>query len=725
MAVRIRVFLALLASVLFPVAAMADLQKAKDDLAVTQPGHSVWINVLANDGALGPNLRLLKAFKPTHGSVAIENGGVRYTPVAGFEGSDSFRYMAQPSKSQPGEATVNVEVGQGGVAMTLKGRVVDDPIPFANVKASIAGFDFVTTADAQGNYTLDIAALRGDAFVNLVAAGNAPSGTAVTFYSVVGEIKRLFDAAGSDGILVRDENNQVQITNLSTAQYQLLVEANEGEPVDSDEDLVPLVQSISLTRMLELAAVIKLISDGTEDLPAGSSDLLALISDDAAVAAFEATLDLGELATAQAQVEADTQVAPNYHVGAMPRNGTVLIPPSPPGTIQPFLGVARLLEFPGIGSGITSGDGGDNDNQFASDATMHWQLETATGDILITPLVPYTTDNLTLAIGGPACADIGWYSEDTQTSTRLHRLQDGFGVDYVEVIDTIVRHYTDSDDPGGCPAPTQDLTSESSYLRLAFEVFRGELPFAENESLGQYALTYYLPTEQRWGTALFDFNAGPTGNGGVPSAGLSFTWGIDTGHLLVHMSDGVEYEYWRFQSDGRKGEGVLAIAVLPDSRPAVSYNLAARLEPNAPDFAQVDIPGTWHSGYSIAQFPGDGQEQFDFYLVLNNDAGHTGYQHAVTASAVDDHVGINWGNDFSHFVARGYTDRGLPIGFRQVAHCVTSDCWPSRRREWIPLALDGNRYYMIETVSFANVPNGPLTVGDGGQRVNFWEQLPP
>jgi hypothetical protein len=724
MASRATLFLAFAASFAFSAVATAGLQKAKDDLAVTSPGHSVLIDVVANDGDLGADLRLLKAFKPAHGSAAIESGRIRYTPAPGFEGSDSFRYMVQPARAQPGEATVNVEVGSSGVALRIQGRVVDDPIPFAVVKASVGGFDFQAVADAQGNYTLDIAALRGDAFVTLVASGNAPSGAAIQFYSAVGEIARLAQNAGGDGVLVRDENNQVQVTNLSTAQYSLLAEANGGEPVGNDQELIPLVQSISLDRLLELAAVIKLVVDG-EPLPPGVDNVLELVSDPAAVTSFEAGLAPGELDAAQAAVEADPQVAPGYHVGAMPSGNYVLIPPSPPGTIQPFLGVARLLEFPGIRSGITSGAGGDNDNLFVSDAAMDWQLEVATGDIVFTPRQPYATEGIALAPGGGACEGIGWYSQDTLVSTRLHRLQDGYGVDYVEVTDTINRHYVDSDDPVGCPAPAQDVASESSYLRLAFEVFRGELPFADNEALGQFALTFYLPAQQRWATALFDFNAGPAGNGGIPSEGLAFTWEIADGHLYVHMSDGMEYEYWRFQSDGRKGEGLLAIGVMPDATGAVSYNLAARLEPSAPDFALVAIPGTWHSGYSIAQFEGDGQEHVDFFLVLNDDAGHTGHQRLVDASGINERIGISWGNEGSRFVAKGYAEQSLPVGFRQVPACLTAACWQSRRREWIPLAQDGNRTYMIETVSFAQVPFGPLVISDGGQRVNFWEKLPP
>ena len=105
-------------SLAFPAAALlalglvgpsrADLQKAQDDRAVVAGGMtSVLVDVLRNDGELGPGLRILKAFKPAHGSVSVENGRIRYTPAPGFQGSDSFKYMAQAEKSQPGQATVS------------------------------------------------------------------------------------------------------------------------------------------------------------------------------------------------------------------------------------------------------------------------------------------------------------------------------------------------------------------------------------------------------------------------------------------------------------------------------------------------------------------------------------------------------------------------------------------------------------------------------------------
>jgi hypothetical protein len=725
MALRISVFLALVASLLFQSAAGAGPQKASDDLAVARPGTSVWINVLANDAQLGPNLRLLKAFKPAHGTAAIENGGIRYTPKAGFEGSDSFRYMAQSAKAQPGEASVNVEVGAGGVALTLKGRVVDDPIPGAVVKASIGGFDFQTVADAEGHYVLDIAALRGDAFVSLVAAGNAPDGAAVKFYSLVGEIARLAEIAGTDGILVRDENNQVQVTNLSTAQYSLLTEANGGAPPGSDQELVPLQQSIDLARLLELAAVIKLVVEGA-DLPEGTDDVLELISDDTALATFKASVGQAALDLAQAEVEADPEVVPSYRTGAMPKGGYALLPPSAVGTIQPFTGVARWIEMQGWAN--PSGSGGDVDLQFDTDGAMTWAV--VDGDIIITPSNPYSLYS-EMAATQPGCESTGWAYNQSVVSTRLHRLQDGDGLDYLEVTDTIQRDFFDSGDPLNCPYPADDVT-ESSFLRLGFEPLRGELSFADTEEFGQIGLSVYFASEQRWGTGLFTFGAT---TGVVEGTSLTFSYGIEFGHLLLHMSDGTEYEYMRFQSDGRKGEGILNLAILPDGRAAASYNLAARRDPaTVPDFGEMydngTLDGLWHSGSSIAQHPNDGIPPLDFHLQLNDDAGHTGKQLAVDEFGLDDRVGIAWGHEGSNFVAVGFIDRNLSFDTRHVAACLPTtlpeDCWQRRRREWIPLARDGDRFYMLETVSFASVPHGPLEIPtDYGQRVNFWEKLPP
>ena len=68
---------------------------ATPDVATTQPGVSVLIDVMANDIGLGPDPCLLSAGGAAHGKVRVEGDFVRYTPRPGFTGVDEFNYRAQ------------------------------------------------------------------------------------------------------------------------------------------------------------------------------------------------------------------------------------------------------------------------------------------------------------------------------------------------------------------------------------------------------------------------------------------------------------------------------------------------------------------------------------------------------------------------------------------------------------------------------------------------------
>ncbi|MBK1825773.1 sulfatase-like hydrolase/transferase [Haloferula rosea] len=65
-----------------------------DDDATTAVGSSILIDVLANDIDDGlPNpLSITAVAAPTSGTTAIENNQVRYTPAAGYAGTDQFEY---------------------------------------------------------------------------------------------------------------------------------------------------------------------------------------------------------------------------------------------------------------------------------------------------------------------------------------------------------------------------------------------------------------------------------------------------------------------------------------------------------------------------------------------------------------------------------------------------------------------------------------------------------
>ncbi len=694
--------------------ARSALQKAQDDLAVTAAGTSVLVDVLANDSALGPDLRILKAFKPAHGSVALEGGKVRYTPAPGFQGSDSFRYMAQAFDSQPGQATVNVEVGRGGVALRIAGRVVDGAIAYARVTVSIGGFDFVANADANGNYVLDIAALQGDAFVTLAATGTSSSGAAVRFYSAVGEMARLSAAAGSDGVLVRDEFNQVNVTNLSTAQYTLLAQANGGTPVTSDQQLLPLVQNINLDKMLELAAVIKLVVDGGIALPPGTTDALALISSPSALATFEASLPTGALAAAIDAVVQDPALTPGFHQGNVPTT-YALVAPSAPGTIRVGLVGIPFLSFDNAAG--TSGTGKVLEFSQDSDPRINWSI--ASGDLLLSFVVPYQYPAYT---GNPA--DFGCQPgqdlqlQDTWLRLRVHRLQDGSGVDYVEETDTYFRHYQDLNTSDAC-VPPPDGEVDASYRFLAFKDGAGEIPFQPAESLGQAGMGYYLPSSGRLQAAIFDFGSHTVS---IPGFNPGFSSSIVNGRLqvaLTHTASGltVNVEYRRYQLDGSKGQGLVMIETLPDGNQVSNSTLMSVADGSGP-FIDAAMAGAWRSGFDISQFPNGGAVLPGFFIVLNGDAAHTAYQRTVDpVFGVFTSFPSTWSIEGGDMVSRSYRQPGVG----RVASCAAyspSTCYEARIRRWTPVARDGKRVYVLESISDRFAYGGSLAYQS---RMNFFE----
>ncbi len=84
---------------------------AKDDSAVTEYEKAVIIDVLKNDNdADGDSLTIKSVSKPSHGTVAIENGKIKYTPEKGYSGKDNFEYTVSDGRGGEAEATISVVV---------------------------------------------------------------------------------------------------------------------------------------------------------------------------------------------------------------------------------------------------------------------------------------------------------------------------------------------------------------------------------------------------------------------------------------------------------------------------------------------------------------------------------------------------------------------------------------------------------------------------------------
>ena len=97
-----------------------DAPDAVDDIAVTDAGRPVTIDVARNDvDRDSEDLAPSDVSAPAHGTAEItDDGQIVYTPAAGFSGSDSFTYTVSDPDGADGTATVYVGVGQfpAGVA---------------------------------------------------------------------------------------------------------------------------------------------------------------------------------------------------------------------------------------------------------------------------------------------------------------------------------------------------------------------------------------------------------------------------------------------------------------------------------------------------------------------------------------------------------------------------------------------------------------------------------
>ena len=226
-----------------------------------------------------------------------------------MDGNKQFGFQVSIPAGQAVPCHLRVEAGEerayvqvrhsptcGQQALTLAGQVVDDPIPYATVTVTVDGVTYTTIADQDGFYSLDIATASLAELVTIEAVGRKVTNGEtidVDFISLAGSFSKLLEDS-SGGVISSATNQKVNVTNVSSAEYVLLVEANGGTAPTTVEELQQAETQVDATELLQLAAVIKLIVDGGYDLPAGYDTLLDFIAEPAAVETFVAEVEVAD-----------------------------------------------------------------------------------------------------------------------------------------------------------------------------------------------------------------------------------------------------------------------------------------------------------------------------------------------------------------------------------------------------------------------------------------------
>lgn len=668
---------------------------AQPDQAITATGRDILIDVMANDAA-GARAAVSIHRRPVHGTATVVGGKIRYNPNPGFTGRDHFEYLVKGVRSL-GTATVTVDVGR---ALVLRGRVTDSPIVEAAVQASVDGNVFAAQADAQGNYAVEVIGLDGG-MVTLAAQGNGSQAMA-SFNSVVGGFDRLLAEAGADGELVREENNQVQVTNLSTAQAYLMQEAMGGVPITDDAALEVAREAVDNGRLLSAAAAIRLAVDEGFELPEGVTDTLSLLNTPGALDAFIQEAEVlvpGALAAAMNAIASDPDLTVPTSADELVGTYTLAYDLGVPGTVNTgyIQGERLTLAADGTGELLLSAPNGD--------PGIAWTLDDKTGRAVVVP------DNPVVQISYQVVDGYGQIMRAMVTSRyEFALLFKGAGRDTLAMTRTINSWY-----PEHPQLPAEETVGTSTVLGLRDGA--GTQAFDLSELAGTtrsmaIADTPYFNANYT-GAELFSFAADQTGE---RSDGVAFEWDIDgSGRLMVGYGDGSLAAYARVSSDGRGAEGL-----------ALDWTSASGMRSAMLQISAIADGFTFDTGNARADWL-SGQNISRTAYVPNS----TGF-HVLLREQ-----GLGWtlslGEGFSQVVPGSWTVPGGWMEFSQyrdgsntpVNRCEPQmvGCYLFQTRRWRPVAADGNRVYVIEEFLWDTDGNGVTEIQN--QRINFYDSGHP
>ena len=685
-----------------------------DDAALAARGGSVTIDVLANDPGVTAATVLRVQRQPDHGTATVSARKLVYTPAPGFTGRDSLSYTIKTGRSF-GLATVNVDVVDG---LAISGRVTaTGPAPTAatrsraralpakgaavTVVAHVGDQSFHAQADADGRYRIDLIGHPGD----MVRLESSASNVALA--SIVGSYGRLLGEAGADGLLVREENNQVQLTPVSAGLAYLVQLANGGEPVADEAQLEAARSAIDTDVLLQMAAAVRLVADGDYPLPAGVPDTMSLISDTDAYRGFvDAVLadDPGAIDAAIAATLADPEVVVPATADDLLGTRTLLAS-SAPGTVRVGLieGEQLVLEPGGVGHFV--------DTVPTVDTGLTWVFDgTATRISFDTPRVT----EWTYYMGETPFRAVNTFSG---LDVTLVLEAEGNGPELLGVSRHAVTSFPD--EPG-----RPDDVSAGSWTQLAYTGQAGT-PFTAGEFPSVRALPIHRDgnatdggVERGQGYALHRFDAG--GSGLVLDDGQAFTWSLPgDGSLQLDYDDGESSRVRRLRDDGRKGEGVMALFELPGGAWKGQAALSA-VRDGSLVFDASSLVNPWRSGFDVSQTAYDFAGFDGFYLVL--DAGGTG----SVVTVYDGGTGTSplaWSIEDGTMVARRYRDYwGMP----PTCQVGIDGCHVWQERRWVPLSRDGQRIYVHEELWMDRDAWGPAGLVLESQRPNFYDvEAPP
>ena len=193
-----------------------DAPVASNDSGVTDEGVAIDVDVLANDADVDGNTLTVGPFgQGANGTVTLAAGKLRYTPNAGFTGTDSFTYRATDGSLQSNLATVTITVRpttpDPGAPCTISGTGGNDTLTGTPGNDVICGLGGSDSLDGRGGNDV----LRGGAGADTAdgEAGNdvilGEAGNDTVLHGGPGS-DLVLGGAGHDKLVGDDGNDQLR-----------------------------------------------------------------------------------------------------------------------------------------------------------------------------------------------------------------------------------------------------------------------------------------------------------------------------------------------------------------------------------------------------------------------------------------------------------------------------------------------------------------------------------
>lgn len=634
--------------------------------------------MLANDSAGRGALSLVSVEAPAHGTAAVEDGKLRYTPADGFFGSDSLRYTVRAEDSG---ATASARVALSVQArLTLSGLITDAPIANAAVTLQVGEQRIETSADDQGRYTAEVTSADPAGWVQV--SGVSADGR-VRLVSVVGELGQVAAAAEADtGAVDAERLPALSATHWTSAEAALRARALSGVLPASAEQMAATDGVVNAAALQTLATAVRLIADGGVALPEGAADSFALLLNDDRTQAFVAAQSTGNaeaFSAAHAAVLADAPApagepwaVTEAHTWAYSDGG------NPVSHVDLVLGLG-----PGGGATVFTNGGAH---------AASWTATGATLDVALTsPIETAYVDCLEDPVAG-GCTQ---YAAVYRTlGYRLQAMDSGGGVRPAVLVIFTRSVWTEGPKSGEVIRESGD---DSGFLATFFDLARREGVQAGELTVGaRLAGPVSSDVAPDSGMRRQDIlRIDGQGSGTLEISGKAATWSLDEGWLTVTAEGVTPRRYTRLQRDPMTGlESWLAASLPADpSAPVVYYGEADLLfaDPGLV-FTADNATRRWRSeGFVVAAPEAYSLEPS---YVLNADGTATGFVQRWELRA----------------------DGTLSL-FRVRA----GQEWP---RRWIPLSRVGPHWLVLEIVDYSYASGAPAG-SDVLWRVNWLRDLGP